>query len=201
MPLLEAERSLLLMIDLQERFLPLIHRPQLTIEACRRLLTLADLFSVPVLVTEQYPQGIGPTDASLLELLESHKAPKRRVEKTRFSCCGAKHFETALAELQGQRTASELQIVVAGVEAHVCVAQTVIGLLERDYEVFVCWDAVSGRGEEYRAWALERLQQAGASITNHESVGFEWARHKEDPRFKAVNRLFRQGQLTSDELS
>jgi hypothetical protein len=74
--------------------------------------------------------------------------------------------------------------------------QTVLGLLETGHEVHVSWDAVSGRGEEYRCHALERMAAAGATLTNHESVAFEWAGDKNDPRFKVVNALFREGQLT-----
>ena len=86
------------------------------------------------------------------------------------------------------------QIVVAGIEAHVCVMQTVNELLRAGSGVHVCWECVSGRGEEYRRHALERLQQSGAVITNHESVGFEWARTKDHESFRAMNRLLRDGQ-------
>ena len=85
---------------------------------------------------------------------------------------------------------------VAGIEAHVCVMQTVLESLRAGDEVHLCWDAVSGRGEEYRRHALERMQQAGAMLTNHESVGFEWARDKNHPRFKAMSGIFKEGQLT-----
>ena len=86
------------------------------------------------------------------------------------------------------------QIVVAGIEAHVCVMQTVIELLRAGSQVHVCWECVSGRGEEYCSHALERMRQAGAWITNHESVAFEWARGKDHPAFRAMNRLLREGQ-------
>jgi isochorismate hydrolase len=82
------------------------------------------------------------------------------------------------------------------IEAHVCVMQTVIELRRRNNQVYVCWECVSSRGQEYRAHALERMQQAGAIITNHESVGFEWARHKDHSCFKSMSNLIKQGQLT-----
>ena len=86
-------------------------------------------------------------------------------------------------------------MVVAGIEAHVCVMQTVIELLRTGHQVHLCWECVSGRGEEYRRHALERMRDAGAWITNHESVGFEWARTKDHESFRALNELLRPGQL------
>ena len=199
MPLLEPERSLVLLIDMQERLVPVIERPEMTIEACRRLLELADLFEVPVLVTELYPKGLGPTEGRLLEAFESLTTEGRRVEKSRFSCCGAETFEQAFDELYGDLENADRQVIVVGIEAHVCILQTTVELVERGCAVHVCWDGVSGRGAEYRDWALERMLQAGASITNHESVAFEWARHRDDPRFGAVNQMFREGQITADD--
>ena len=199
MQLLDSKRSLLVVIDMQERLLPGIHRRSMTIEGCRRLMQLADLFSVPVLLTEQYPKGLGPTEPSLLESFNALSTPHRKVEKASFSCCGADSFEAALDDLRNEVPEKELQIVVGGIETHVCVVQTTLGLLARGCEVSLCWEAVSGRGAEYREWALERMQQAGASITNHESVGFEWARDQSHPSFKAMNQLLRQGQPPADE--
>jgi nicotinamidase-related amidase len=85
---------------------------------------------------------------------------------------------------------------VAGIETHVCVMQTVLELLRHGCSVQVCWDAVSGRGSEYREMGLRRMEQAGAILTNNESVGFEWCRDKNDPAFKQMNTIFRSGQLS-----
>ena len=91
---------------------------------------------------------------------------------------------------------SRRQVVVAGIEAHICVMQTVLEMLRQGNQVHLCWECVSGRGEEYRRHALERMQQAGAQLTNHESVGFEWARDKDHAGFRQMNRVFREGQIT-----
>lgn len=199
MAILDANRSLVLMIDMQGRLAHMVYRSELVLAATSRLLALADLFAVPVLVTEQYPKGLGGTEPRLLEAIEALSVESRMVEKSSFSCCGAEEFEEAFEELMCTVPVKRRQVVIAGIEAHVCVVQTVLGLLERDCEVQVCWECVSGRGAEYRRWALERMQQAGASITNHESVAFEWARDKDHPRFRDVNRLFREGQIGGDE--
>jgi nicotinamidase-related amidase len=194
MGLLERDRSVVVAIDLQGKLMEMIHRPALVVAATRRLLRLADLFEVPVVLTEQYPQGLGPTHPEVLAELDALAAGRRRVEKSGFSCCGEPGFERALDELRPEVSRSRLQVVVAGIEAHVCVLQTVLGLLEQGVDCHVCWECVSGRGAEYREWALARMQQAGAAITNHESVGFEWARTKDHPRFKEMSRLLKGGQ-------
>ncbi len=195
MQLADAQRSILVLIDLQGKLMDMVHRPGLVLAACRRLLEIAELFQVPVLVSEQYPKGLGHTHPEVWADYEALTTPKRRVEKTSFGCCGDPGFEAALAELHPGLPPSERQLVVVGIEAHVCVVQTVLEALREGQQVHLCWEGVSGRGEEHRHWALERMQQAGAVITNLESVGFEWARGKEHPRFKALSRLLRQGQL------
>ena len=194
MALADADRSVLVVIDLQGKLVDLVHRSRLVLAATERLLRIADLFGVPVVVTEQYPRGLGPTHPRILEVFESLAVPRRRFEKTAFGCCGAAGFEEVLAELRPGVPRERRQLVVAGIEAHVCVMQTVVEALAGGSEVHLCWDAVSGRGEEYRSWALARMQQAGAEITNHESVGFEWARDKDHPRFRDLSALLKQGQ-------
>lgn len=194
MPLLDPTRSILLVIDLQGKLVQMVHRPALVLETTRRLLRLADLFSVPVILTEQYPKGIGPTEASIQTAYDALATPKYFLEKTAFGCCGDSGFEPLLQKAKPGLVPAKRQLVVAGIEAHVCVMQTVLELLAAGHEVHLCWDAISGRGEEYRRHALDRMAAAGASITNHESVAFEWARDKNHAAFKAVSALMKEGQ-------
>ncbi|MDR3672559.1 MAG: isochorismatase family protein [Holophaga sp.] len=194
MPILDPARSILLLIDLQGKLVHQVHRPALVLEASRRLMTFADLFSVPVVLTEQYPKGIGPTEAGLKAQFEGLSTPTFRLEKTAFSCCADPAFHALLEQARPGLTPPRRQIVVGGIEAHVCVVQTVLELLQEGSEVHVCWDAVSGRGEEYRQYALERMATSGATLTNHESVAFEWAHHKDHPGFKALSALLKEGQ-------
>ncbi|MBI4863187.1 MAG: isochorismatase family protein [Candidatus Riflebacteria bacterium] len=195
MELLDVSRSLVTVIDLQGKLMEMIHRPKLVIGATGRLMRLADLFGVPVVLTEQYPRGLGLTHPEVRGVYDGLKTPKLFLEKTSFGCCGDDRFERVLDELRPADTAGPRQVVVAGIEAHVCVMATVVELIRRGHVVHVCWECVSSRGEEYRRHALERMQQAGAILTNHESVAFEWARHKDHPQFKAVNAILREGQL------
>ncbi len=194
MPLLDSTRSILVVIDFQGKLVQMVHRPALVLETARRLMRLADLFSVPVVLTEQYPKGIGPTEESLRGIFDGLTAPTFFLEKTAFGCCGDSGFEALLQKARPGLAPERRQIVIAGMETHVCVMQTVLELLDAGHQVHLCWDAVSGRGEEYRQHALERMAAAGATITNHESVAFEWARDKNHPQFKAVSALLKEGQ-------
>jgi nicotinamidase-related amidase len=195
MELLNRDRSILVVIDLQGKLVDMVHRSELVLAATHRLLRLAELFEVPVVLTEQYPHGLGATHPEILARFDALAVPKRRIDKNSFGCCGDPGFERALAEVRPGLPVGHRQLVVAGIEAHVCVMQTVIEALRWGEQVHLCWEAVSGRGAEYRQWALERMRQAGAVVTNHESVGFEWARDKDHPGFKAFSNLLKEGQL------
>ncbi|WP_306591184.1 isochorismatase family protein [Geothrix sp. 21YS21S-4] len=194
MALLDASRSILVAIDFQGKLVGMVHRPASTLESARRLLKLADLFSVPVILTEQYPKGIGPTEAGFRAAFDALSTPTFFLEKTAFGCCGDADFEGLLQQARPGLPPAKRQVVIAGIEAHVCVMQTVLELLASGHEVHLCWDAISGRGEDYRRHALDRMAAAGATLTNHESVAFEWARDKNHPQFKAVSALMKEGQ-------
>jgi nicotinamidase-related amidase len=193
--LLDSKRSVVVVIDVQGKLVGAVHRPKLLLAATKRLLALAALFEVPVLLTEQYPEGLGPTAAELKDAFDALQVPKRYVSKTSFSCVGEPTFVRALADLLPGLEPAERQIILVGIEAHVCVLQTALELVGRGEQVFACWECVSGRGEEYRSHALGRMQAAGVALTNHESVGFEWARSSTHPKFKQLNRMLRDGQL------
>ncbi|HJV23373.1 MAG TPA: isochorismatase family protein [Holophagaceae bacterium] len=194
MALLESDRSILVVIDLQGKLVHQVHRSEAVLETTKRLLAFADLFQVPVVLTEQYPKGLGPTEPGIRAAFDALTTPTFCLEKTAFGCAGEPAFAELLALARPGLPPERRQVVVAGIETHVCVMQTVLALLAGKHEVQVCWDAVSGRGEDYRRHGLERMAQAGAVITNHESVAFEWARHKDHPGFKAVSTILKAGQ-------
>ncbi len=194
--LADSDRSIVVVIDIQGKLVDMVHRPELVKAASKRLMRLAGLFEVPVVLTEQYPRGLGETHPDVLEVFDGLETPKQRLSKVSFGCCGDASFPEALRELRPGVAPEDLQLIVAGIEAHDCVMQTVLEALAAGHQVQLCWEAISGRGAEYRQWALERMQQAGAVITNHESVAFEWARDKDHPRFKAMSGVMKEGQLT-----
>jgi nicotinamidase-related amidase len=195
MELLDFERSIVVVIDLQGKLVEMAYRSQMVLRSTIRLLKLAELYRVPVVLTEQYPRGLGPTDAGVRAVFDGLKVAKRYLDKTSFGCCGDPQFERALAELRPGLPAERRQLVVAGIEAHVCVMQTVLELLRSGQQVHLCWECVSGRGEEYRRHALARMAQAGAVLSNHESVAFEWARDKNHPAFRDMSALLKEGQF------
>jgi nicotinamidase-related amidase len=195
MELLNANRSIVLIIDLQGKLMEVVERPGLVAAATKRLLKLAEMFEVPVVLTEQYPQGLGGTHPEIRAAFGAIATPKRMLDKTSFGCCGDAAFERVLQEVRPGLEAAQRQIVVAGIEAHVCVLQTTLELLRQGSQVYLCWECISGRGAEYRRHALDRMAQAGAVLTNHESVAFEWAGDKNHPQFKAMSALLKEGQL------
>ncbi|MEX2664269.1 isochorismatase family protein [Candidatus Uabimicrobium amorphum] len=196
MGLLDVNRSIVVVIDLQGKLMDMIYRPNLVIASTIRLMKLADIFKVPVIITEQYPKGLGKTHPEVLSVYEGLTTEKMHMEKDSFGCCGDEQFYSLLQSARPDVALEEQQVVIAGIEAHICVMQTVVELIQRGVETHLCWECISGRGEEYRHHALQRMQREGASITNHESVGFEWARDKNHSCFKEMNRLFREGQIT-----
>lgn len=180
---LEPDRSMVLAIDLQVKLLPLISDHAEIVRAARQLLDGARLFMTPVLGTEQYPKGIGPTHAAIREAFTRADAPV--LEKSAFSACGDESIRAALRQLDRG------QIVITGIETHVCVQQTVLDLRAMDYDVFVCADAVGSRGRLDHDTALERLRQEGAFITTVESVLFEWCHRCDTDRFRAMLEIIK----------
>lgn len=176
--LLTADQSLLLLIDLQKKLAPAIHNNAEVEQHCRWLVEVARELAVPILATEQYPQGLGVTLQSLLSLLKSEEI----LEKIHFSAYREPHLQAALAD-SGRR-----QIVLCGTEAHVCVLQTALDLISAGYQVFVVAEACGSRRDSDKQLALRRLQQAGAVIVSREMVAFEWLQQAGTAQFRHVSK-------------
>lgn len=181
-PILSLNDSVLLVVDVQTRFVPVIADGEALVKQVGILMQAANLLGVPTLVSEQYPKGLGYTDERLQAF---YTETTTRLEKTAFGC-GADAGMMDWLKSQGRR-----QIVVCGIEAHVCVNQTVNQLLQEGFEVFLVHNAVSSRSLENKATALLRLTQAGAVPSNTEMVLFEWMHTAEHPQFKAVQALIK----------
>jgi len=177
----EHGTSQLVLIDVQEKLCGVMEPAALaeTVKHCGILLQAASLLEIPVICTEQYPKGLGHT---LPELAARLVQPA--IEKTCFSCHDSAPFR---ARLHGDRN----QVILAGMEAHICVLQTALQLSHAGKQVFVVEDAVMSRKPEHKANALARLRQAGVIVTNAESVVFEWLRVAEGDAFKQISRLVR----------
>src|SRR5215468_3599460 len=179
---LSREHSALPVIDMQEAFRPVI--PDFSQMAARiaKAVQGARLLEVPVIVTEQYPKGLKHTAQEILPYLQSDSSV---IEKMCFSSCNADDFQQRL------NSRNIKQVIVCGIEAHICVAQTVLDLLSNDLEVHLLVDCITSRKPESKQVALARLTQAGAVQSNLEMALFEMIGTAESSQFKAVQSLIK----------
>lgn len=179
--LCDARRAALVVIDLQARLMPVIHEGEAVTRNAVVLATAARQLEVPSIGTAQYPAGLGPNVPEVQALCD------RVIDKNHFDACAETAFLAAIAGLPAQRD----DLIVVGCEAHVCVLQTVLGLLRRGHRVRMVADAVGSRQPASKALALERAKAAGAEIVTTEMVLFEWLRSSEHPAFKSLMRLIK----------
>lgn len=173
------ENTLLLMIDYQTRLMPSIHRNSEIEQAARILLEGCRLLDVPVFVTQQYTKGLGPTVPLLAELLDGTVC----FEKMSFSCMKDELFQREIEKT------GKTKIIVAGVESHICVQQTVLDLLAAGYDVYLVADAVSSRKEQDHQFALANMRQNGAQITTVEAILFHLLVRADHPVRKSISSL------------
>ncbi|NLB08966.1 MAG: isochorismatase family protein [Clostridiales bacterium] len=182
LPHLRRENAAVLIIDLQERLLPAMPDREPVLKNALVLAEMARTFELPLLCSEQYPRGLGPTAEPLATKLREQQA--LIIEKTSFS--------TVLPELLTRlEETGRRQIIVSGVETHVCVFQTVRDLAARDYDVYVPWDAVNSRDPKNMAIALEQFRRMGVHITSTETVLFDLLQDSKDPHFKELQALIK----------
>ncbi|HET6159491.1 MAG TPA: isochorismatase family protein [Dongiaceae bacterium] len=178
--LLQRDKSQLLMVDMQERLLPAMSDPATIVRNGSHLLEAARTLTVPVLVSEQYPAGLGRTVPELANL-----APANAVhEKVEFSCFANPALNAALSD-------SDRQTVIFGIEAHVCVLQSAIEMAAASHDVTIVVDAIGSRAPESKEIALRRMQDAGVRLATTEMILFEWLRRAGTPEFKTISRLIR----------
>jgi nicotinamidase-related amidase len=177
--LLLPQTTALLIIDVQERILPVINNYQNVIQNVLKLIKGFKVMNLPIYYTEQYPKGLGPTASEI----KNELTDAEYFEKMSFSCFGATDLFSKLKEK------NLTQVVVTGVEAHVCVQQTVLDLLENDFQVNAAADAVSSRRESDYKIALDRMRVHGAEITTAESILFELLNVCGTDTFKQVSKI------------
>jgi len=179
--LIRASDSVLVIIDMQERLVPAMQAPARTLKNAKLLLQSADACTVPVLLTEQYPQGLGNTVPDIAQLAGDAKV----IEKLHFSCMEDTQFHSCFSALNRK------QAVLAGMEAHICVVQTAASLVEQGYEVFVVSDATASRTLESEKACLTRLNASGVNVVTTEMVIFEWLGNAGSPSFKTLLPLIK----------
>jgi nicotinamidase-related amidase len=183
--ILDPAATALLVVDVQERFRDAIPEFGVMAAACARLVRSFRLLGLPIIVTEQYPRGLGRTVPEIAEALRGGSGEATTLEKTSFSSFGCAGVPEKLRDLE------VCSIVVCGIETHVCVNQTVHDLLRVRYSVHVAADAVRSRSALDHASALRKMERSGAVLTTAEMAAFELMRDAKHPRFKEVQGLFK----------
>ncbi len=181
-PTLSREDAVLLVVDVQGKLAQLMDGKDDLFANLRLMIRGARVLDVPVVVTEQYPQGMGSTVPEIAELLDGIDA----ISKTSFSCCGEPAFTDALQPL------GRSQVLLTGIETHICVQQTALDLVHRGYAVQVVADAVSSRTAENRRIGLEKMRDAGVVITSTETALYELLHEAGGPQFKAILQLVKE---------
>ncbi len=166
-------------IDIQQRLLPHIHDGERLLQNCLTLIEGLNLLSVPMIVTQQYTKGLGATDPSVVQKFSGF----RYIEKTSFSCYEEPDFREKL------RLTGKQNIILCGIESHVCVLQTCLDLLDGGFRPVIVEDCVASRKPGDKTIAIERMRQEGARITTLESILFELTRRAGNEIFKSISRL------------
>jgi nicotinamidase-related amidase len=177
---LTADHGALLVVDMQEKLLAAMSERERIVANAVRLIRGAREMGIPTWATEQYPKGLGPTVAPIAELI-----PERPTKLT-FHCCAMPQL---LEQLYGRHIR---HLTLAGVEAHVCVSQTALELLDLGFRVQVAADAVTSRNRMDWEYALRRLEHAGATVSTTEAVLFEWLQTADRPEFRAISGLVKE---------
>lgn len=175
---LKREKTALLIIDIQERIYKVMRNHEKLIENVEKLVKGIKILNVSIYTTEQYPQGLGSTILQIKNLL-----PEEPIQKMSFSCCGAADLFTQL------KNNGIEQVVVCGIESHVCVQQTVLDLIANDFQVNLPVNAVSSRSKIDYNTSLQRMEKHGAELTTVESILFELLQVSGTPEFKQISSL------------
>lgn len=180
---LNPNESVLLLIDLQPSFMKIIHESERVFQRSLFLAQVAHLMEIPILTSEQYPSRMGSTDERLLPHVT------RLFSKMEFSALANDAFSSALKAL------NRSQVIVVGVETHICISQTCHGLKAQGYEAVVCPDAVSASTQDRHKLGMERLRDAGIIPAHTEAIAYEWMRTADDTRFKAMLKLVKESEF------
>jgi nicotinamidase-related amidase len=183
--LLSREKSQVLIVVVQDKLLSAISGKDRVVDRCVRLVMAARKLGIPVTVSEQYPQGLGPTHDSIRDAFANDGFI---ADKTEFSCMRNDMLKDRMHELRRQ---GRSQVVIGGIEAHVCVLQTAIDLESQGFEAFVVADAVGSRAKASRKLGLARLQKSSVDVVDSEMVLFEWMERAGTPEFKQLQALIK----------
>ncbi|MBU5334429.1 hydrolase [Anaerocolumna aminovalerica] len=179
---IDKKDSLAMVIDFQEKLIPVIDKKEILLHNTEILIKGLNVLEIPMVITQQYTKGLGMT----VELLQNvFGASFQYFNKTTFSCCDDGII------LEKIKSYQKKNIIICGIEAHICVQQTVIDCLAEGYQVIIVEDCISSRKENDKKIAIQRMIQEGAIITTYESILFELTRDSGNDRFKAISKLIK----------
>jgi nicotinamidase-related amidase len=179
--MLKVDSSVLLVIDVQEKLFRVISQKEQLINNLQKMIKGIRVLEIPILVTEQYPQGLGSTIPEIAQLLPEY----RPMPKVSFSCCGDDSFLREFKKLNRK------QVLISGIESHICVYQTAADLISAGYEVYAVSDIIYSRTEPNRDIGLKMMTQLGAKLTSTEAVLFELLKVAKGEKFKAISQIVR----------
>jgi len=174
--LLTEENTGIIIIDIQEKLMPAMNRGKFTINSISNLIKLAELYNMPVILTEHYPKGLGKTLPEIRELLKVYDP----IEKTHFNCCAVDEFNERLESYKLKN------IILTGVESHICVYQTCFSLMQKGYNVQLPRDSVDSRTDENMNVGFELMREQGALVTSSEAIIYQILRKAATPEFKKM---------------
>lgn len=179
--LINKEDTVLLAVDFQEKLMPAIKMNEELEAKAIKLIKGFKILDLPIMVSQQYTKGLGETIPNIKNVIGDFK----HIEKTSFSCCGVAEFVEELNKL------NKKNIVVIGIEAHICVMQTALELLEKEYNVIVVADCVGSRSNNDKKYAVRRMSENGAIVTTYESLLFELCKNAKAEGFREISKLIK----------
>ncbi|MFQ5864324.1 MAG: hydrolase [bacterium] len=179
--ILNRNQTALLIVDVQQKINAMMMHADTVVSSIVKLIKACQILNVPIFITEQYPKGLGPTERKILQALEG----KTPIQKMTFSCCADEEL------IQQFKNNNIQQVIVTGIECHVCVQQTALDLLAQNMQVHVPKDAVSSRKELDYQTALDRMSKAGVVLTTVEATLFELLEEAGTPEFKEIAKLIK----------
>ena len=180
--MLDIENSLVILIDIQERLVGMLNKQEPVIKATSTLASATSIMNIPMVITEQYPKGLGSTITDITSVIDESTPI---LEKTSFSAMLTPEFADKIKSL------GKKNIIVGGIETHICVYQTVLALLNEGFNVVVAKDACASRSTDCFKTGIELMKDAGAKISNVETILFELLKTSKNPHFKPVQMLIK----------
>ncbi len=180
---IDRNNSCLVIVDVQTKLIPKIFNKDSLVNHINQLIHIFKVLDLPIILTEQYPKGLGPTVSEIKESLKG--TSMKRIEKTSFSCFGSDLF------LETLKKNKKNQVILTGIETHICVLQTSLDLIQGDYDVFLVDEATGSRNIDHRSIGIDRMKNSGVIFTNFEMLLFEMLKDSKNPNFKELSGLIK----------